>query len=156
MNTETHAEVEYCARVEELYEAIQQWLPGDVFEFQREKTWLNEEGIGEYFADKLILKDKDQGIIATLVPIAATVIDGEGRLDIQGKYGVETLLWLRHDAPTFTILRNGRPVETKQFFDHVDADGWHWIENTRPGMAELLSSELLRSLLLRASDYEFA
>lgn len=156
MNTDTHYEVEYRARIEELYKAVQQWLPKDIFAFGREKTWLNEEGIGEYFADKLILKDETQGVVATLVPVAASVMDGEGRIDLQGKFGVETLLWLRHDAPTFTILRNGQPIETKHAFDHVESDGWHWIENTRPGMAQFLNKEVFHQLLWRTSDYEFA
>lgn len=156
MNTETHAEVEYCARVEELYEAIQQWLPRDVLELGREKTWLNEEGIGEYFADKLILKDKTQGVVATLVPIGALVIGAEGRVDLNGKYDSVPLVWLVEDGPQLSTSTGTAPARTRFFFNAIETDGWYWIEDARRGKAHPVTSELLRELLWQVSDYGVA
>lgn len=156
MNAETHAEIEYCTRVEELYEAIQQWLPSDRFECHREKTWLNEEGIGEYFADKLVLKDKTQGVVATLVPKGALVIAAEGRVDLEGKYDAVPFLWLRQDGPQLTSESDGVPARTRFFFNTIESEGWYWIEDARRGKAHPLTSELLRELLWQVSKYGVA
>ena len=155
MNAETHAETEYCTRVEQLYEDIQQWLPGDLFEFGREKTWLNEEGIGEYFADKLALKDKAGAVVAALVPKGAQVIAAEGRVDLEGKYDTVPLLWLKQDGPSLSSSLNGAPVRTRFFFSRIESEGWYWIEDARRGKAHPVTSELLRELLWQVSDYEF-
>lgn len=85
MNTETHQEVEFCQRVEQLYEAVRQWLPGKIITLHREPLTLNEEGIGEYVVDKLILDDQAQGKVATLTPKGSLVIGAEGRVDLLGK-----------------------------------------------------------------------
>jgi len=155
MNTETHAEVEYCTRVEELYEAVRQWLPGEIFEFGREKTWLNEEGIG-YFTEKLVLKDKTQGVVATLVPKGSQVIGAEGRVDVVGKYDVTPLVWLKENGPSLSSSANESPRKVRHFFNNIETEGWYWIEDARRGRAHAVTSDLLRELLAQVADYEFA
>lgn len=156
MNTEIHQEVEFRQRVEQLYEVVGQWMPGEFISLHREPLTLNEEGIGEYVVDKLILEDQAQGKVATLVPKGALVIGAEGRVDLVGKYDMATLVWLKENEPAQIGGSDDTPRRVHRFFNNIDSDGWYWIEDSRRGRAHPITSELLGELLAQVSDYELA
>lgn len=156
MNTETHQEVEFCQRVEQLYEVVGQWMPGEIISLHREPLTLNEEGIGEYVVDKLILEDQAQGKVATLTPKGSLVIGAEGRVDLVGKYDMATLVWLQEDAPSTTGADNAAQKKIRFFFNAIESDGWYWIEDSRRAKAHPVTQSLFQELLWRVSDYELA
>lgn len=156
MNTEIHQEVEFCKRVEALYETVGQWMPGKIISLHREPLTLNEEGIGEYVVDKLILEDHAQGKVATLTPKGSLVIGAEGRVDLVGKYDMATLVWLKENGPTLAGSIDDAPRKVRHFFNNIESEGWYWIEDARRGRAHAVTSELLGELLAQVSNYELA
>lgn len=149
-------ESEFCSNVASLYDSIQSWLPGGQLDCHREEVQLAEEAIGAYTSEKLVLADKKRHVIATFLPVGASVIGADGRVDVRGKYDNVSLLLLRKEGPSLTRAGGGLSSHSKFYFNTIDADGWYWIEDTLRGRAHLLDETLFRDLLWRVSDYELA
>jgi hypothetical protein len=67
-----------------------------------------------------------------------------------------SLLLLKRPGPSLTASPGELPARSRLYFNTIEADGWYWIEDTLRGKAHLLDEKLLRDLLWRVSDYEFA
>ncbi|MCF6285391.1 MAG: RolB family protein [Candidatus Hydrogenedentes bacterium] len=157
MTTSTELESAFCSNILSLYDSIQSWLPDDQFDFQREQVYLSEEAIGRYASEKLVLRNKNRKLVATLVPIGASVIGADGRVDIQGEYDTTSLLRLEKDGPSLTSADGENTSSTRSFFrTPIEAADWYWIEDKRRGKAHRLTKELFRELLVQVSDFEFA
>jgi len=138
-------EIEFCENVLRLYESIESWLPDGALALQREEVQIEEEAFGTYSSQKLILNDKGRKI-ATFLPIGASVIGADGRVDVRGRHDKESLLFLRKEKP-----------ENRYFYiNPIDLSGWYWIENTLRAKAHPVDETLFRDLLWRISDYEFS
>jgi len=135
----------YLKRVEQLYISIQQWLTEANLIFESNCVEITEK-LGIYQVTQLSIKTSTGKWLALIKPNGASVIGGEGIIEIEGLLaGKEYLLYMRKPHPKMGV----------SLYKGINQDGWYWIEDTRRNRAHLLDKSLLLDIITLVSDYEF-
>ena len=171
---------EYVTRLNELYSVVESWienanvrhasrgvttkgqpsggspLPG--LRASRSVMELHEEVPGHYEAPMLTIHDSQGKKVGDMLPVGAWIIGAEGRVDLVGSLGRESLMYMAEGGPRFTTkVGNGGKTEGEHstpLFRGVEEAGWYWIERWRPSRARRLEEELFMDLLSEVSDYD--
>jgi len=135
----------YLKRVEKLFDLIKPWLLEKNLEVKNSLETIIEN-LGTYQVPSLTVATATREQLAQIRPVSASVIVGEGLIEIQGWLpGKEYLVYLRkHD-----------PVLGTAFYKGISQEGWYWIEDNRRNRAHLLDQPLLLDIITLVSDYEF-
>lgn len=148
----------FLNRVESLFTEIKQWLNNtDLIVIPIDIT-ISEQDFGEYHCNKLIIKNKHEKEIAQIIPIGASILGANGRVDIKGLYDNVIISDFKKGGPKMMTIhkdKNGNETvgRTHYYYRGIDQDGWYWIEDKR-SKGHLLDSELFFDLLAEVSDYE--
>ncbi len=133
----------YLKRVEQLYISIQQWLTEANLSFESNSVEITEK-LGTYQVTQLSIKTTTGKWLAFIKPNGASVIGGEGLIEIEGLLaGKEYLLYMRNSKKGASLYKG------------INQDGWYWIEDSRRNRAHLLDKSLLLDIITLVSDYEF-
>ncbi|WP_141698900.1 hypothetical protein [Candidatus Marithrix sp. Canyon 246] len=135
----------YLTRVEQLYRSIQQWLTDENLIIESHTVETTEK-LGTYKIIQLSIKTPTGKWIALVKPNGASVIGGEGIIEIEGLLaGKEYLLYMRKPHLKMDV----------SLYKGINQDGWYWIEDTRRNLAHKLDKSLLLDIITLVSDYEF-
>jgi hypothetical protein len=149
---------EYLAAVESLYVDVERWVAGFAV-VERRTTTLNEQA-GRYDAVSLSIhpRSAEQTAAVELRPIGASIIGARGRVDLIGRLGSRTFVYLPKGGPTFhsSVSSEGKVLESRAtpVLRGVDRDGWYWIEDARRGRALPVEETLFLELLIVVSAIE--
>jgi hypothetical protein len=148
----------FLKQVETLFSEIKQWATNADLTVSSVEITIEEEAFGSYSTSKLLIKNKQGREIAQIIPIGASILGANGRIDIKGLYDSEIIVALNKDGPKMvTTIRddngNETGTKTKYFYKGIDEDGWYWIENKRD-KGYRLNAQLFFELLSEISDYE--
>ena len=143
----------FVSRVHSLLEDMRKWLDGTGLVAKTSEIIVNEKTPGDYTVDQLEIVDKKGEPVAKVTPVGAYVIAAEGRVDIEGFIGKESIVFMK-GSPDLQTNSAGEK-RTGHFYTGIDHDGWYWIENKRRIKALSLDRELFLELITIASDYGF-
>lgn len=147
----------FLESIAELYENIESWLDTTSIQTDREEIELKEEHYGTYKAQKLIIKNTAGKSIAEVVPVGASVIGANGRVDLIGRHDRVIIVSLEKGGPTMTTTvscGDNKETSVTKFYRGVEEAGWYWVEDRRRGKAHKIDQEIFYELLEEVSDYE--
>jgi hypothetical protein len=142
-------------RVENLYRQIRDWTKATSVTIVSQDCEVNESIYGTYHLPSLEMRAVHDSRIANLIPIAASVLAAEGRVDLVGSLGREGFIYLASGGPQINVsARNGGSSRQtfRPLFDGVTTDGWYWISNARLSEVRLLDEILFKKMLRVVSD----
>ncbi len=154
--TQMEATAKFLSRLSDLYSNISNWVQPQYLRVVRFNMKLNEEAYGKYDVEKLSIIDANGKRIGELLPVGASVIGAEGRVDLIGDVDQEILVYLDDGGPHFTTeIEVGGQQErrTTPLYRGVEEDGWYWIEIRRLSRARRLDQALFLDLLAEVSDH---
>lgn len=147
---------EFLSQIDILFESIKEWSSTANLEVSSSEININEEAFGPYNSLKLSIKNSSGKEIAQIIPIGASIIGANGRVDIKGLYDNIIIVLLNKGGPKITITTmdgDKSSTESTPFYKGIDEDGWYWIEDKRD-KGHLFNAELFFELLSEISDYE--
>jgi hypothetical protein len=159
MNNETRDyKNEFLAKVENLFAEIKQWIADTDLVASLIEIEISEEVFGVYKSSKLLLQNKKGQDVAEIIPIGASILGANGRVDIKGLYDSIIIVDLNKGGPSITTTQydsEEKPVSSKttNFYRGINEAGWYWIEN-RHNKGHPLDAALFFELLSEISDYE--
>jgi len=150
----------FGTRVLDLYKRVDGWITGTALKTEQQDHSVTEEPYGSYNVPQLEIRRGDDGKhVASLVPIGASVIAAEGRIEIVGTRDRQPLVYFEAGGPHVDVTIGGgaSPIHTShRVFRNVTSEGWYWPEDVRLGRARPLDATLFKDLLRAVSDlYEF-
>ena len=116
---------------------------------------IEETVPGKYPVNKLEITDRAKIISVQVIPVGAYVIAAEGRVDIKGYLGKESVVFLKYGGPVIVSKVNREVNKVSSLYDGITTEGWYWIEDKRMRRAYLLDKKIFLELVTRVSDYEF-
>ncbi|GAB6048151.1 hypothetical protein JCM19379_19790 [Methyloparacoccus murrellii] len=158
MNIATmQAPTTYLGRLAALVNDIEQWSRAKGLITRRYTTELDEEAYGQYQAEGLQLLLGDGRLLATLVPVGASIIAAKGRVDLEGTVDRAILVDWDQGGPVFeTAIQVGDTLQThtQAIYKGVDEPGWYWVESRALSRAHKLNERLFLELLFLVSDHD--
>jgi hypothetical protein len=149
----------FGTRVLDLYKRVDGWVKDTSLKTERQDHSVTEEPYGSYNIPQLELKRGDGTHVATVVPMGASVIAAEGRIEIVGARDRQPLVYFAAGGPQVNVTIGGgtNPIPSSHpVFRDVKSEGWYWLEDVRLGRARPLDAALFKDLLRAVSDlYEF-
>jgi len=153
----TQSPAAYLARLEALLTDVEQWSRAKGVITRRYASVLDEEAYGCYEASGLQLLLGDGRLLATLVPVGASIIAAKGRVDLEGTVDRAILVDWDPGGPVFeTAIRIGDTMQThtQAIYKGVKDSGWYWVESRELSRAHRLNESLFLDLLFLVSDYD--
>ncbi len=147
----------YLRRLEALLTDVEQWSRAKGLTTRRYARELDEAAFGRYEADGLQILLADGSLLATLIPVGASIIAAKGRVDLEGTIDRAILVDWDSGGPVFeTVIRTGDTTQarTQALYQGIDAAGWYWIESRELSRAHPLNERLFLELLFLVSDYD--
>jgi len=141
-------------RVSELYNKVCGWLDEEKIEYDKieKEITLTQGTLISYESKKLEFFTRENEQLFSLTPYGAFVIAAEGRVQLAGSSGEESLVYLKPDTPGFEIVEkigNG-VINTIPFkMNAVKEEGWHWVAEQIIGKKPLFTKEVFLALLER-------
>ena len=145
----------FVSRVHQLISMIEKWVLYTGLFTRVSSTTVEETIPGNYTIEMLEINDKEGKLIAKVMPVGAYVIGAEGRVDIKGYLGKESVVFLKHGGPAIISKVNGEVDRVSSLYEGITTEGWYWIEDKRMRRAYLLDEKIFLELITRVSDYEF-
>jgi len=147
----------YLHRVDDLLTQIEGWSSDKGLITQRYLIDLNEEAYGAYRAEGLRLSTAEGEQLGALIPVGASIIGAEGRVDFEGTIDQAILVDWDVGGPVFeTTIKVGNDIKTtrQSVYRGVNEAGWYWVESRQLSRAHKLDERLFLDLLLLVSDYD--
>jgi hypothetical protein len=145
-------------RVVHLYRRVEEWLAGTSLSIKRHDSSVNEEPYGLYWIPLLQINRGDGKQVARLVPIGASIIAAEGRVDLEGSVDTQPLVYFAAGGPEIGVTagrgcgKTHAIVMTHAIFKGVSSEGWYWLDNVRLRRARPLDKSLFIDLLKGVAD----
>ncbi|KHD07324.1 hypothetical protein PN36_18065 [Candidatus Thiomargarita nelsonii] len=131
----------YLRRINQLYTKIRNWLQDEPLILENGNIEV-VEALGLYQAPRLSIKTQEGEPLADFKPTGASVLLAEGAMDIQGRVGLEYVLYMLENDP--------------QTYFKIETDGWYWQEQREDVEPHFLNNKAtLLELITWVSDYEF-
>lgn len=146
----------YLQRVHQFFDDIKNWLKNEILYVEQQKIEIMEKFVGTYTVPTLSISSQTQEKLADIIPAGANIMVGEGRIDIEGWFGTEYIVYMRQDGPLLlkNIVGQDKPVK-RPMYKGIESDNWYWVDNTRRRKVSLMNKVLLLELITMVSDYEF-
>jgi hypothetical protein len=148
----------YLESVRQLFADMESWLHGTRLSVLRDETDITEGRSGTYRAPLLMLNDENGRHVASVRPKGAWIIAAKGRVDVEGRWDTQNIVYLDSPAPhaVARIVENGEEIETTftPIFHNVTEPGWYWIEDKTRGRAYQMGKELFLDLVRTVSEYD--
>ncbi|MDP2983023.1 MAG: hypothetical protein Q8O92_06825 [Candidatus Latescibacter sp.] len=145
----------FVERVHQLISMMQKWVTYTGLYTIVSNIIVEETIPGKYTIEMLEINDKDGKLVAKVIPVGAYVIAAEGRVDIKGYLGKESVVFLKYGGPSIVSKVNGEVDRVSSLYDGITAEGWFWIEDKRMRRAYPFDEKIFLELITRVSDYEF-
>jgi len=94
----------YLQRVHQFFDDIKNWLKNEILYVEQQKIEIMEKFVGTYTVPTLSISSQTQEKLADIIPAGANIMVGEGRIDIEGWFGTEYIVYMRQDGPL--LLKN--------------------------------------------------
>ncbi|MDD2725251.1 MAG: hypothetical protein PHH59_14680 [Methylovulum sp.] len=143
-----------------LFLNIETWVASDEhgLSIHKSECLLDEEEYGVYSAPQLTILNANGDKIAEVIPVAASVLGANGRVDIKGRYDNVTILDLNKGGPQINglVAERGHPfIRTTPLYKGIDEAGWYWIEHKFSSKGHLLTRELFFEILDDVCEYAY-
>jgi hypothetical protein len=146
----------YITRIQQFFEEIENWLKDEALYIEQQEIEITEKMIGTYTVPSLSISTQHKNKLADIIPAGANIIVGEGRIDVDGWFGTEYIVFMRKNS---TCMMKNVVGQDKLFeypiYKGIDGDNWYWIDDTRRRKVSVMNKELLLELITMVSDYEF-
>ena len=140
-------------RVYRLFEQISGWLEEEKIDFRKEekKITLSEGPNRAYESKRLDVFTKEDEKLISVVPYGIWIIGAEGRVELEGDSGAESLVFLPEKEPDNVVREKSSAKDyiIRHQFTGNRAEGWHWLDDRITGKKPLLTKEIFLSLLER-------
>lgn len=145
----------FLASLTALLSDIEAWIASDSrgLSVKKSQRPLNEEEYGIYSAPQFVILNVTGDEIAQVIPVAASVLGANGRVDIKGRYDTVTLLDFDKGGPQISDL--GAGDLTKPLYRGIDEAGWYWLEHTLSSKGRKLTRELFFEILEDVCEYAY-
>jgi hypothetical protein len=146
----------YIKRVNVFFTQVKDWLTDTSLETVEMPTRTITDATGTYQVGimAIVIKDKPEleDNVASIFPMGATTLLGEGILEIAGAFGEEKLIYFCRNTLQQVEYKLGvlRPI-----YRGVDLDGWYWLESSMSNRALLITRERFFDLIRMVSFHEF-
>lgn len=149
----------FLEKVDKLLFEMESWCASESLVTQRSPVSILEEDFGNYQTEQLKISTSSGSHVANIVPIGASILGANGRVDMEGLYDRIILVDLNAGGPgitTTTVVDGGERTQTQMrpFYKGIDEPGWYWIESRVSSRGHKLDRELFLDLLAEVSDYE--
>jgi hypothetical protein len=152
MNEEISKKIElFKKRVEDLYAQVCRWLEEGRIEFDKKESSLTlTEGLsGPYAAKRLDIFTKDNERLFSLVPYGIWVIGAEGRVELEGDSGTESLIYLSEEDMVAKEKLSEKENILRHKLNGSLEEGWHWLDERITGKKPLFTRDIFLALLER-------
>ncbi|MCD4656973.1 MAG: hypothetical protein K8S87_05455 [Planctomycetes bacterium] len=143
----------FNTRLEELYAQIKLWLKEENIDFTEKTTEieLDESFSGKYKCFTQNIKI-DDNLSISFVPSGIRVIGTEGKVELRGESGSESLVYLKEQTRYFTTEKlNELKKKTKNRSENPihRIEGWHWLNDSITGKKPLFNKDIFFALIER-------
>jgi hypothetical protein len=140
-------------RIDALYKQVCGWLEEKNIEFDKKESGLTltEAPSGPYETKRLDVFTKDNEKLFSIVPIGIWIIGAEGRVELAGDSGEESLVYLSAGEPsniTKEIEGEKENIIHRKLNGSIK-EGWHWLDEQIIGKKPLLTKDIFFALLER-------
>lgn len=153
MKEEILKEIElFNKRVSALFVQICEWLEEENIEFVKKESdlTLNEGKSGPYTTRRLDVFTLDNERLFSIVPYGIWIIAAEGRVELEGSSGAETLVYLSEKSASFVAEGAGEKEKILKYkIKREKGEGWHWLDDRIIGQKPLLTKDIFLALLER-------
>ncbi len=140
-------------RIDALYKQVCEWLEEGNVEFDKKESGLTltEEQSGPYETKRLDIFTKDNERLFSIVPYGIWIIGAEGRVELTGDSGEESLVYLSADGPSIIIKEIVGEKEDiiRRRLNGSKKEGWHWLDDRIIGKKPLFTKDIFFALLGR-------
>jgi len=152
--TNEEIQEKYRQRVKTFFTQIKEWLPDDLEMYNPVPNYRITDSTGTYKIDptaicRINVQEPDNHVV-DIFPRGATVLLGEGILEISGSLGEEKLIYFCRDTLPKVEYELG---ESHPIYRGVDLDGWYWLESSMSNRAIFVTCNQLFDLIRLVSLY---
>ena len=155
MNTKTQKLINtFNSRIEQLISVIKTWLVEEKIEFSEKVEAITlDEGFTEQYQTKRVkisLDNKDMTLM--LVPSGIKVIGTEGKVELRGESGFESIVYLKEQTRYFTTQKLEALMKKEKGFGEAPVykkEGWHWLDDSITGKKPEFCKDIFFALLER-------
>ena len=140
----------YVQRVNQLYAKMRNWLQDEPLILENANMDVIE-ALGHYKASRLSIKTEKGETIADLFSKGTSVLLGEGLIEMEGRVGTESIIYMLKDG----LIITDRYGKDRPMYKGINQNGWYWIEDSYRNKAHLMNKALFFDLITLVSDYEF-
>lgn len=148
-NTESKQQI-YLQRINQLHTNIKNWLQDEPFILEISNIDIIEV-LGNYQVAQLSIKTKNGETLAKLLSKGTAVLLGEGLIEMEGKVGTESIIYMLKGG----LMITDRYGKNRPMYKGINENGWYWIEDSYRNKAHLMNQALIKDLITLVSDYEF-
>ncbi len=140
-------------RINALYKQICEWLEEENVDFDKKENGLTltEAPSGPYETKRLDVFTKDNEKLFSMVPYGIWIIGAEGRVELEGDSGEESLVYLSAGGPSFIMkeIEGEKENIIRGKLNGAIKEGWHWVDEQIIGKKPLLTKDIFFALLER-------
>lgn len=140
-------------RIDALYKQVCGWLEEKKTEFDKKESGLTltEAPSGPYETKRLDVFTKDNEKLFSIVPIGIWIIGAEGRVELAGDSGEESLVYLSAGGPSIVTREMEGEKENiiHRKLNGSIKEGWHWVDDRIIGKMPLFTKDIFFALLER-------
>jgi hypothetical protein len=139
-------------RIDALYKQICGWLEEENVDFGKKESGitLTEAPSGPYETKRLDVFTKDNEKLFSLVPYGIWIIGAEGRVELEGDSGGESLVYLSAGGPSNKMKEiEGEKENIIRTLNGSIKEGWHWLDEQIIGKKPLFTKDIFFALLER-------
>ena len=140
-------------RVYRLFEQISGWLEEEKIDFKKEEKniSLTDGPNRTYESKRLDVFTIENEKLFSVVPYGIWIIGAEGRVELAGDSGAESLVYLLEKEPD-NVVREKSSAKDYIIRHHLTGnrvEGWHWLDDRITGKKPLLTKDIFLALLER-------
>lgn len=138
-------------RLEMLYDQICKWLDELQIEYtrQEQEISLTEQKNITYTTKRLDVFIKGGENLFSIVPYGVWIIGAEGRVELEGDSGSESLVYHLEKEPSLLIneIESEKDKIIREKLNGPRQEGWHWVDDRIIGKKPLLTKDIFMALL---------
>jgi hypothetical protein len=138
-------------RLEMLYDQICIWLDELQIEYTRQEKELSlsEQKNITYTTKQLDVFTKGGENLFSIVPYGVWIIGAEGRVELEGDSGSESLVYLLEKEPSLRLneIESEKDKIIREKLNGPRQEGWHWVDDRIIGKRPLLTKDIFMALL---------